>query len=186
MTDPSSNWQDTPAGRRKGSQMSQKNQGRVIEGEVTVNAGVEPVWRAWTSNEGAETFFAPRCTIDARPGGKYEMLFDLDAEPGKQGGEGMMVLAIQPRKMLSFTWNAPPQFPDVRGQMTHVMVLFYAPDPAHTMVLLRHDGWGEGDEWDSAYEYFERAWKRVVLPRLKYRFEVGPIDWNKPPDLSQS
>ena len=26
------------------------------------------------ASEGAETFFAPRCTIDAQPGGRYEML----------------------------------------------------------------------------------------------------------------
>jgi hypothetical protein len=40
-----------------------------------------------------------------------------------------------------------------------------------------------GGEWDQAYEYFQRAWNRVVLPRLKYRFAVGPIDWQHPPDL---
>jgi uncharacterized protein YndB with AHSA1/START domain len=163
--------------------MQPKNFERIIECGVTVNAGVERVWRAWTSGKEAETFFAPRCTIDARPGGKYEMLFDLDAEPGKQGSEGMTVLAVQSLRMLSFTWNAPPEFPGIRGQMTHGMVLFHALDPAHTKVVLLHDGWGEGGEWDAAYKYFEEAWKQVVLPRLKYRFEVGPVDWDHPPKL---
>jgi len=50
-------------------------------------------------------------------------------------------------------------------------------------VALVHDGWGEGGEWDAAFAYFERAWPRVVLPRLRYRFEYGPIDWAHPPDL---
>jgi uncharacterized protein YndB with AHSA1/START domain len=165
--------------------MPRKNQERIIEGEVTVPAGLEPVWRAWTCSEEAETFFAPRCTIDPRPGGKYEMLFDSDAAPGKHGSEGMTVLAIQPRKMLSFTWNAPPEFPGARGQMTHVTVRFIPLDPDHTRVFLRHDGWGEGGEWDAAFEYFVRAWKRIVLPRLKYRFANGPIDWDHPPDLAR-
>jgi uncharacterized protein YndB with AHSA1/START domain len=165
--------------------MPNKQPERIIECEVTVPAGLESVWRAWTSSEEAETFFAPRCAIDPRPGGNYEILFDLDAEPGKQGSEGMRVLAVQPRKMLSFTWNAPPEFPAARDQMTHVSVLFRALDPDRTLVSLRHDGWGEGIEWDGAFEYFNRAWKRTVLPRLKYRFESGPIDWNHPPDLSR-
>ena len=113
------------------------------------------------------------------------MLFDLDAEPGKQGGEGMMVLAIQPQRMLGFTWNAPPHLPNVRNQMTHVIIRLHPLSPDQTKVTLRHDGWGEGGEWDSAYEYFEKAWKKIVLPRLKHRFDVGPIDWDSPPDLGE-
>ena len=112
------------------------------------------------------------------------MLFDLEAEPGKQGGEGMRMLAVQPPNMLSFTWNAPPHLPNVRSQLTHVMVFLHALHATQTRVTLRHDGWGEGDEWDTAREYFERAWNQVVLPRLKYRFEIGPINWDQPPDLS--
>lgn len=162
-----------------------KNHERVVEGEVTVDASVDEVWRAWTTSEGAETFFAPRCIIDLRPGGKYEMLFDLDAAPGKQGGEGVILLAVQPPRMLSFTWNAPPELPEIRKQRTHVTVFLESLGPTRTRVMLRHDGWGEGAEWDAAYDYFERAWKQIVLPRLKYRFENGPIDWDHPPDLSR-
>jgi uncharacterized protein YndB with AHSA1/START domain len=113
------------------------------------------------------------------------MLFNLDAPPGEQGGEGMIVLAVQPESMLSFTWNAPPYMPQVRGQMTHVTVRFFQIDSGNTRVTIHHDGWGEGPEWDQAYEYFIRAWGEVVLPRLKYRFEQGPIDWDDGPDLSE-
>jgi uncharacterized protein YndB with AHSA1/START domain len=158
---------------------------RAVEGEVVVDAPIEQVWQAWTTREGAETFFAPRCIIDLRPGGKYEMLFDLEAEPGKQGGEGVVLLAIQPPRMLSFSWNAPPELAEIRKQRTHVTVLLESLGPAQTKVMLRHDGWGEGAGWDAAFEYFERAWKRVVLPRLKYRFAAGPVDWDRPPDISR-
>jgi len=40
------------------------------------------------------------------------------------------------------------------------------------------------EKWDEAFEYFQIAWAKVVLPRLKYRFEVGPIDWTNPPKLN--
>jgi uncharacterized protein YndB with AHSA1/START domain len=166
--------------------MSVNNSERTIAGEVTVNAPADQVWLAWTTSEGAETFFAPRCAIEARPGGKYEILFDLEQAPGKQGTEGMTVLAVQPGRMLSFTWNNPPELPDIRDQRTHVTVILEALSPSQTRVVLRHDGWGAGGAWDAAVEYFERAWKRIVLPRLKYRFANGPIDWNNPPDLPPS
>ena len=70
---------------------------RVITSEITVPAPLTEVWHAWTTKEGAERFFAPRCNIDLKPGGAYEMLFDLDAAPGKQGGEGMVVMAVSHR-----------------------------------------------------------------------------------------
>jgi uncharacterized protein YndB with AHSA1/START domain len=159
---------------------------RVIACEVNVPAPVADVWQAWTTQEGCESFFAPRCNIDLKPGGAYEMLFNLEAEPGKQGGEGMVVMAVQPQRMLAFTWNAPPHLPSVRGQMTHVTVRFFETEWGETRVTLRHDGWGEGDEWDDAFQYFSRAWADVVLRRLKYRFERGPIDWSSPPAFSES
>jgi uncharacterized protein YndB with AHSA1/START domain len=163
--------------------MAELREERVVLGEVVVNAPLSQVWDAWTTNQGAETFFAPKCQIDPRPGGTYIMYFDLEAAPGDQGAEGMIVMALQPERMLSFTWNAPPHLPSVRGQMTHVTVRLEQVAGSITRVVLRHDGWGDGGEWDQAYEYFERAWKKVVLPRLQYRFEVGPVDWQHPPDF---
>ena len=154
---------------------------RAIYAEASIPATIDQAWEAWTTPAGAQTFFAPLCRIDPRPGGVYEILFDLEAKPGSRGSEGMFVLAVQPKTMLAFTWNAPPELPTVRGQMTSVIVRLRGVDAEHTLVSLRHDGWGEGGEWDAAFNYFEDAWKRVVLPRLKYRFEVGPVDWNHPP-----
>jgi uncharacterized protein YndB with AHSA1/START domain len=156
----------------------------VLTARIDVHASLDEVWEAWTTEAGVRTFFAPACRIDLRPDGAYEMLFDLDAEPGKQGGEGVRLLATQPKAMLSFTWNAPPELPVVRGQRTHVSVRFVALNSHQTRVTLHHDGWGQGGEWDQAYAYFERAWQQVVLPRLKHRFERGPIDWDNRPDLT--
>jgi uncharacterized protein YndB with AHSA1/START domain len=163
---------------------SQNDTEKVIVGQITLPAPLVDVWDAWTTEEGAQSFFAPKCKIRLEPGGAYEMLFDLDADVGNQGGEGMIVLAVQPRRMLAFTWNAPPHLPTVRGQMTHVTVRMRQMEAEETLVTLRHDGWGEGGEWEEAYRYFKRAWLEVVLPRLKYRFEIGPIDWSEPPSFS--
>ena len=59
-------------------------------------------------------------------------------------------------------------------------VRFEETGPNSTRITIRHDGWGEGGEWDQAFDYFDRAWE-VVLCWLQYRFENGPIDWNNPP-----
>ena len=153
--------------------------------KISVPASISDIWRAWTTEEGAKTFFAPDCKIELKPGGAYEMYFNLDAPPGEQGGEGMIILAFQSEKMLSFTWNSPPDLLEVRGEMTHVVVYLENKGPDETLVKLDHDGWGEGGEWDQAFDYFTRAWGEIVLPRLKYRFEEGPINWEDPPALGR-
>jgi uncharacterized protein YndB with AHSA1/START domain len=157
---------------------------KVILAEVTVPAEIGEVWRAWTTEAGARTFFAPECKIKLQPMGAYEMYFDPDSPAGQRGGEGCRILALQPETMLSFTWNAPPSLPDVRGHYTHVVLRLAETPIGETRVTFLHDGWGEGGQWDQAYDYFSAAWKRVVLPRLIYRFTEGPVDWDDLPDLS--
>ena len=150
--------------------MPEHNVDRAIHAEVIVDASVSDVWAAWTTEDGIKSFFALDCNIELRVDGPYEMFFLLDGEPGKRGGEGVRFLAIQPERMLSFTWNAPPHLPEARGQWTHVVLRFHEIDGNRTRLTLAHDGWGEGGEWDLAFEYFERAWLEGVLPNLVKHF----------------
>jgi uncharacterized protein YndB with AHSA1/START domain len=154
---------------------------RLIEAAIVALAPINEVWQAWTTPAGVLTFFAPACHVDMRVDGPYEMYFNPEAESGLRGGEGVKILAIQPPTMLSFTWNAPVTLPNVRKQYTHVVIRLEELSNQQTQVTLYHDGWGEGDEWDQAYAYFSSAWQDTVLPRLRYRFEVGPVNWEKPP-----
>jgi len=146
---------------------------RVIQGEVTLDAPVGEVWAAWTTPRGIRSFLAPDCNIELRVDGPFEMFFLPDGEPGKRGGEGVRFLAIQPEKMLSFTWNAPPHLPEARNQWTHVVLRFHEAEGGRTRLTLRHDGWGEGGQWDEAFSYFERAWLEIVLPNLAKMFAGG-------------
>jgi uncharacterized protein YndB with AHSA1/START domain len=157
---------------------------RVLTGEIVVDANLEEAWAAWTTEAGIRSFFAPACNIVIQPDGPYEIFFMPDAEPGLRGGDGLKVTAVQPKQMLSFTWNAPPSLPAVRPQRTHVVIRFF-PEGDKTRVTLFHSGWGSGGQWDQAFEYFDSAWNDVVLPRMVWRFKHGPVDWEKPPSAEQ-
>ena len=156
-----------------------------IEGEVVVNAKVGEVWKAWTTEAGVKSFFSPDCKVELKVGGKYEMYFDLSQKKGNRGGEGVKIMAFHEPCMLSFSWNAPPHMPAIRKQFTHVTVRLQKSGKTKTLVQLFHDGWGSGPEWIAAFKYFQRAWLEIVLPRLKHRFSVGPIDWDNPPEISK-
>jgi uncharacterized protein YndB with AHSA1/START domain len=151
---------------------------RSLDKEVVVSATPEQVWQAWTTREGIVSFFAPDAKIEPKVGGAFEIYFDPGAPAGMKGADGMRFMALQPGKMISFDWNAPPFLPEARAQRTFVVVRFAPVDERSTRVSLHHAGWGEGGEWDKAHAYFDRAWGNV-LANLKKRFEQGPQDWTE-------
>ncbi len=152
--------------------------GRAIDKDIVVNATVDQAWEAWTTREGIVSFFAPDAKIEPRVGGAFQIYIDPEAPPGSKGADDMRFMALQPKKMLSFDWNAPPHLPAARAQRTFVVLRFESVNDQQTRVTLHHTGWGDGGEWDQAHAYFDRAWAGV-LGNLKKRFDQGPQDWTE-------
>ena len=152
---------------------------RILRAELELPAPVPEVWKLWTTEEGLTSFFAPGARIEAKVDGLYEIYFNPKAEPGMRGADGMRILAFEPERRLAFTWNAPPSIPEIRGQRTMVVVELQPAGAGRTKLRFTHLGWGEGEKWDEAYAYFDKAWRTFVLPHLKQRVETGPVDWEK-------
>ncbi len=122
------------------------------------------IWPLFTSTEGITSWLVDSARIELRLGGAYELHFMAEAAEGTRGSEGCRVLSFVPERMLSFTWNAPPMFPQ-RSQHTWV-VLELDPSWQGTHLRLTHLGWPEagftdGSEWPEIFAYFERAWSGV-------------------------
>jgi uncharacterized protein YndB with AHSA1/START domain len=152
---------------------------RAIRYDFTVAAPAAAVWRALSTAEGLRSFFAPGAEIELKAFGKFSIQFD-PTKPGTTA-EDNVVLAVEPERLLSTTWNAPPAYPGVRAQRT-LLQFRLAPDGERTQVTIVQSGFGTGKEWDDTYTYFTGAWTWVAAS-LQHRFEHGPIDWSAPPDL---
>ncbi|MCF7797168.1 MAG: SRPBCC domain-containing protein [Lentisphaeria bacterium] len=144
---------------------------REIRQTLTINAPVEKVWEAWTTESGIQSFFARNCHVEARIGGPLECYFDMEKPAGERGSEGCVFLALQPNRLISFTWNAPPHLPAVRAQRTHVAIYLKALSEVKTELEFVNAGYGAGGEWDAAFDYFHHAWLDMVLPNLKKMLE---------------
>jgi len=141
----------------------------MIRQEVLVPATREELWHAWTTSEGITTFFAPKAHIELKPGGAYELYFLLDNPYGLQGSEDCHVIAFWPMDYITFSWSAPPEFPDKRKERTRVTVEIDRYDQTQYKVALTHVGFGDDEEWRAVHAYFEKAWRRV-LDRLRATF----------------
>jgi uncharacterized protein YndB with AHSA1/START domain len=149
---------------------------RGVRVEATVKAPVAEVWRVWTTSEGAEEFFAEKANIRLAIGGPYEIQFDPKNE--QSGTKGLKILSYAPDEMISFQWNAPTEYPEVRNGGTWVVVQMRPEGTDRTHVSVTHYGWRDGAEWDQAYAHFVRGWGDL-MKRLERRFTDGPIDWKR-------
>lgn len=149
---------------------------RAVRAEATIQAPVSDVWRVWTTSQGAEEFFAQKANIQLAIGGPYEIQFDPKDE--RSGTKGLRILSYAPEEMISFQWNAPTEYPEVRKGGTWVVVQMRPEGPNRTHVTLTHLGWRDGPEWDQAFAHFVRGWGEL-MKRLERRFTDGPIDWSK-------
>lgn len=146
---------------------------KVLSQEIWVDAPIETVWRAWTTEEGL-SFVSAKSNVRLEIGGPYEWFLDLDPdEHGRRGGEGAVVHAFLPPEMLAFSWTFPPSIPRLRNAeaRTQVVVRFREVDGG-THVDLGQIGWQSGEEWDHGYEYFSKGWESV-LKQLKSHLEGG-------------
>jgi uncharacterized protein YndB with AHSA1/START domain len=151
---------------------------KILNVFIRINAPLDSVWSRWSSEKGVRKFFAPACDYEFKPQGKLGIYFAPTAPKGQRGAEDNLILAIEDKKMVSFTWDAPPQFPEIRKQRTLVTIRFYAISKNETLVTLSQTGWGQGEDWTTVRNYFGGAWAGFVLPNLKYSLEVKPVDWS--------
>lgn len=148
-----------------------------IETEAVVAAPIAEVWKSWATSEGMTAFTGAKTAIEPAPGGKFEIYWKGDAPEGERGSEGCRVLSAEPMRMLSFDWNAPPQFAHARAERTWVVVSMEEAGSGQTRVRITHHGWAEkiatqsahAEEWRSVRAYFSSAWPRV-LGALQDRF----------------
>ena len=130
--------------------------------EQTFDAPVEQVFAAWTKPEDFRQAYAPDWkdlggNFDLVIGGRYEILWD-----GITGSNDCQILSFIPNRMLSFSWNAPPDQKDSRAQRTWVVVEFEPVKDNKTHVRLTHLGFGEEPHWQKTREYFQQAWVHVL------------------------
>lgn len=143
---------------------------KMIVKTKTINATTEAVWKRWTTRDGLQTFFGADNQLELKIGGAFEIYFLMDNPYGTRGSEGCQVLSFLPQRMLSFSWNAPPQFEAIRnGNHKTWVVLELEEQGASTKITLSHLGWLAGSDWDAVYAYFEKAWD-MVLNRLEANF----------------
>jgi len=151
------------------NQLKISNKKIIITKEVDLS--IDRAYELWSTTKGTSELFQTETLIELTPLGKYEIYFLVDAQLGERGSETSKVLSFIPNEMISFTWNAPPNYPLIRNHsyQTHVIIRFYKINDRKTKVELYHHAWPEGELWDSVFDYFTKAWEYVMTNMTKIK-----------------
>lgn len=125
---------------------------------------IDRLWWRWSSHDGLKTFFGTNNHLEFYPGGAFEIYFLPEAPEGQRGSEGCRVLSYLPNDFISFSWNVPPRFTELRaqGKKTWVVVQFLSLSANETQLTLTHLGWPVDEAWDAVYDYFQKAWDDIL------------------------
>ena len=135
---------------------------RSLHKSVTVSAAPPAVFEAWTTAEGLAAFLGVTSNVDLSIGGPYELFFMPESPDGPIGSNDCQVLAYVPDRILAFSWNGPPQFPEERALRTWVVIELEAVGEVSTKLTMTHLGFGSGGHWDDVHAYFDAAWDSVL------------------------
>ncbi len=157
---------------------------RTISLEVTLDAPPTDVYKLWTTDDGVKKFLAPAAHIDARVGGRYQIIFDpaSDPEGAHHGTKVGKILRLVPDKEVAFDWPMPPFGPELGGPPVPTWVeLQFLPAPdgtGRTRLRFAQYGFRTGGKWDDAFAMFrDRNWPLVLNRLVVYcRDKVSP-DW---------
>jgi len=138
---------------------------------VDINAPIATVWKAWTTNEEAQEWLAPKTNITFEEDGSYE--FFWNDNPEEDSTLGCKLLKIKSERCLLFEWKGKTEilhnFLPPKGKRTTIKVTFTSKGENARVIVDQqerrgHPDWMEYDLWMS------QAW-RAALQSLKAHCE---------------
>lgn len=139
---------------------------RTMKMTVDVQAPLQEIWDKFTTEEGMTSWMVAKAEVDWRVGGTIRTHYDPEAEIGDEGTIVHHILSYEPLRMYSSRFTAPENTPIAKvAEATWGVVRFEPLTPDRTRVRFTSLGWGEGEEWDKAWEFFLRG-NRWTLHQL--------------------
>lgn len=145
---------------------------RELRQEIVLDVPVERAWELFTTEEGVERWMVPRAEIDFRLGGAFRTSYQPEVDLGGDEAIVNRILAYEPERMLALqNVQAPPGFENPElFQQTWEVIRFEPLEPEQgrerTRIVITGLGYGEGEEWDRLYAFFERG-NASLLDKLR-------------------
>lgn len=150
-----------------GGKRVEASEGRTLRWICDLDVSSDEAWALFTTKAGIESWMVPVCEVDFRVGGTIKTNYDKAAGIGGPGTIEHHILSYEPGRMYSGRFIAPENAKAAKGvaEKTWGVTTFEPRGAGRTRIRLASCGWGRGDEWDKAEQFF--TWgNRVTLQGL--------------------
>lgn len=155
---------------------------RAIFFEILVDGTPAEIFQAWVREDRIDKFFGSGARrLEPREGGLYEIEFGVRPDGEIGGPRGNRILKYEPPSALDFEWGMPffAEHLNARPLPTWVELRFepFGDDGRRTRLRLVHHGFGDGEDWDRCFAFFQRGWFDILF-RLRLHREY--FVWSAP------
>jgi uncharacterized protein YndB with AHSA1/START domain len=141
-----------------------------ILAESTIDAPVDEVYAAWTTDDGLRAWLAPHAQIELRIGGLIRTNYDPQGRLGDPGTIENTILSFEPNRMLSIKVSKTPTGLPFATAINRMWTVIYFEPAAtdRTRVRVVGLGFGPDDEDQRMRAFFEQGNQATLFQLQKY------------------
>jgi uncharacterized protein YndB with AHSA1/START domain len=142
---------------------------QILEG--IIDAPLDAVWKAFATQEGQESWNVAHAEIDLKIGGRMLTHYDPKGKIGDANTIENVVLAFEPKTMLTIKVGKPPEKFPFKEAIKHVWHVLYFAEAGPNRTRLRMVGLGyRGDEESKKLRAFFEKGNAYTLKKLQEHF----------------
>jgi len=133
---------------------------KVLQLSLTIPMDIKDAWKLCTTNEGLKRWIAPVVAIDMKVGGSLKTNYDENKSIGDSTSIRLGIINYLENEMLTLKVNLNNTFPpEVRSgdENLQEIIQFVDAGKGKTKIISSMIGWGQGDKWDQAYDFFVKG-----------------------------
>jgi hypothetical protein len=144
---------------------------KVLRIEMTIPLSLTDSWKLFTNDEKLKKWIAPLVHIDLKSGGYIVTNYDSTKSLSDSSSIRLPIITFIDRELLIFKVNLNNNFVeklrDEDGDLLEI-IQFKKIDNNNTKVISSMQGWGTGNDWDKAYDFFIRGNEWTYKELLKH------------------
>ncbi len=143
---------------------------KVLRLELTLPLNSTDSWKLFTTDEKLQKWIAPLAHIELKAGGYILTNYDKSKKLSDSSSIKLPILSFIDNEFLVLkvilNGNFVKSVRDSDGNLQEV-IQFIKIDDKHTKIVSSMTGWGNGPDWDKAYNFFVKGNEWTYLELLK-------------------